>query len=52
MPEHRCQSCGRHFFGWGVKGICQNCGGKLEPFNGTAKKRKVRGIKDDDQEIN
>lgn len=33
MPEYRCQNCGSRFFGWGVKGICQKCGGKLEPIN-------------------
>ena len=52
MPEYRCQSCGKHFLGWGVFSFCNYCGGKLEPFNETAKKRKVRGIKNDDQEIN
>ncbi|MBA7485337.1 hypothetical protein ES707_20882 [subsurface metagenome] len=30
MPEYKCQNCGRHFFGWGVKGTCQKCGGKLK----------------------
>ncbi|MBA7516027.1 hypothetical protein ES705_08072 [subsurface metagenome] len=45
MPECRCQSCGRHFFGWGVFLICNLCGGKLEPFNGTAKKKESEGDK-------
>jgi len=47
MPEYRCQSCDRHFFGWGVFLICNLCGGKLEPFNKIAKKREIyrmRGV--------
>ncbi|MBA7517337.1 hypothetical protein ES705_09390 [subsurface metagenome] len=39
MPEFKCQNCGRHFFGWGVKGICRVCGSKLVPANETAKSR-------------
>ncbi|MBA7573945.1 hypothetical protein ES708_15746 [subsurface metagenome] len=45
MPEYRCQSCGVVWYGWGSKGICQKCGGKLEPFNGTAKKKESEGDK-------
>jgi transcription initiation factor IIE alpha subunit len=30
MPKYCCQNCGAIFFGWGVKGTCQKCGGKLE----------------------
>ncbi|MBA7567512.1 hypothetical protein ES708_09224 [subsurface metagenome] len=37
MPEYRCKNCGAVFFGWALKGICQNCGGKLEPVNEIAK---------------
>jgi DNA polymerase II large subunit len=30
MPKYCCQNCGAIFFGWGIKGTCQKCGGKLE----------------------
>ncbi|MBA7531649.1 hypothetical protein ES705_23864 [subsurface metagenome] len=39
MPEYSCQNCGKHFFGWASKGVCRNCGGKLEPINELAKSR-------------
>jgi len=39
MPSYRCQNCGAIFFGWGLGNICQDCGGKLEPVNETAKRR-------------
>jgi len=46
LPEFICQNCGRHFLGWSVILTCQICGGKLEPFNETAKKKKRRGDKE------
>lgn len=46
MPEYRCQNCGRQFFGWGIKGICRVCGGKLVPVNESAKER-IEKMEDD-----
>jgi len=48
MPEYKCQNCGRHFLGWSVIITCQICGGKLEPLNETAKRKKVKVIKSND----
>jgi len=41
MPEYRCLNCGKIFFGWGVKGICRVCGGRLEAVNESAKIREI-----------
>ncbi|MBA7548876.1 hypothetical protein ES705_41344 [subsurface metagenome] len=41
MPEYRCQNCGAIWYGWGVKGICRECGGGLEPVSESAKIRKI-----------
>lgn len=41
MPEYRCLNCGAILLGWGVKGICRVCGGKLVPVNETAKIREI-----------
>lgn len=29
MPEHTCQTCGAHYFGWSPNDKCEKCGGKL-----------------------
>jgi len=41
IPEYRCQNCGAIWYGWGVKEICQECGGKLEPINESAIKKET-----------
>ena len=40
MPEYRCKNCGKIFFGWRLKMICRDCGGRLLPVNETAKARE------------
>jgi len=30
MPVYICQGCGAIWYGWGNKGICRKCGGRLK----------------------
>lgn len=42
MPKYQCEKCGAIWHGWGVKGICQKCGGKLKQVKENSKGKKKK----------
>jgi len=42
MPRYQCEKCGAIWHGWGVKGVCQKCGGKLKQVKENSKDKKKK----------